>query len=186
MEAIVISGLPAAGKTVSAHAVSGRLGVPMIGGTDILKQMAMERGYKPGGEEWWDTSEGMRFLKERDSNHDFDKETDRRMTEIVKKGNVVVTSYTAPWIIKEGFKVWISASPGTRAERMAKRDRISVDESRKLITERDEKNRKLYMALYKIDFGRDIKPFHLVIESDKMSNEQVVNEILGAYKKRNK
>ena len=34
----------------------------MLGGTDILKQMAIERGYKPGGEEWWDTSEGMRFL----------------------------------------------------------------------------------------------------------------------------
>ncbi len=185
MEAIVISGSPASGKTVAAHAISGKLGVPMIGGTDILKQMAIERGYRPGGEEWWDTSEGMRFLQERKSNHDFDKETDRRMAETINKGNVVVTSYTAPWIIDEGFRVWISASKETRAKRMAMRDHMAEAEAARVIAERDEENRKLYMALYKIDFGHDTKPFHLVVETDNRSEEEVVQIILESFKKRN-
>ncbi len=186
MEAIVIAGSPASGKTVAAGAISRILGVPLVGGTDILKQMAIEKGYKPGGEEWWDSSEGMRFLEERKTNQEFDKETDRRMAEVIKRGNVVTTSYTAPWIIEEGFKVWISASKETRALRMAKRDHMDLAQATGVIAERDEKNRKLYMALYKIDFGHDTKPFHLVVETDNMTEDQVVNVILDNFKKRNK
>ena len=186
MEAIVIAGSPASGKTVTAGAISKALGIPLIGGTDILKQMAIDMGYKPGGEEWWDTSEGMRFLELRKTNQDFDKETDRRMAEIIKKGNVVVTSYTAPWIIKEGFKVWIAASKETRARRMAQRDHIVEGEAVGVIAKRDVENRKLYMALYKIDFGHDTKPFDLVVETDSRSTEEVVTIILDAFKKRKK
>jgi CMP/dCMP kinase len=185
MEAIVIAGLPAAGKTTAAWAISEKLRIPMVGGTDILKGMAIEKGYNPGGEEWWDTPEGLRFLKERASNHDFDKETDKRMTETVRRGDVVVTSYTAPWIVTEGFKVWIAADTETRASRMAARDHINIVAARGLIAERDEKNRKLYMSLYKIDFGNDTKPFHLVVQTDNISPEEVVQKILDAYKKRN-
>lgn len=186
MEAIVISGSPASGKTVAAEAIGRELGIKMMGGTDILKQMAIERGYKPGGSEWWDTSEGMRFLAERKTNHDFDRETDRRLAEIIKKGDVVVTSYTAPWIVKVGFKVWISASRETRAARMANRDHITFEKAAKIIAERDVENRKLYMALYKIDFGHDTKPFDLVVETDDQSEEQVVRIILDNFKKKRK
>jgi cytidylate kinase len=186
MEAIVISGSPASGKTALAHRLSEALGVPMLGGTDILKQMAMERGYKPGGEEWWDGPEGMRFLQERKTNHDFDRETDRRLAERIRQGNVVVTSYTAPWIIKEGFKAWLSASSETRAQRMAGRDHITVEEAMKAIIERDEENRKLYMALYKIDFGHDTKPFDIVVETDSKNEEEVARIILENFKKRKK
>ncbi len=184
MEAIVISGSPASGKTVAAREISKVLGIPLLGGTDILKQMALDMGYKPGGEEWWDSSEGMRFLTLRKTNQDFDKETDRRLAEIIKKGNVVVTSYTAPWIIKEGFKVWIAASKETRAKRMANRDHVELGEAVKVIAKRDEENRKLYMALYKIDFGHDTRPFDLVIETDSKTTEEVTQIILDAFKKR--
>lgn len=180
----MISGSPASGKTVAAAAISRALGVRMLGGTDILKQMAVDKGYRPGGEEWWDTSEGMRFLNERTANPEFDRETDRRMAEAIRKGDVVVTSYTAPWIIKEGFKVWISASRETRAERMANRDHIAVEAAAAVIAKRDEENRKLYMALYKIDFGRDTKPFDLVVETDDRDAEEVARIILDNFKKR--
>jgi cytidylate kinase len=186
MEAIVLAGSPASGKTVAAVAISKILGVPLVGGTDILKQMAIEKGYKPGGEDWWDKGEGIRFLEERKTNPEFDKETDRRMAKVIKKGNVVTTSATAPWIIEEGFKVWIAASKETRAVRMAKRDHMELTQAERVIAERDEKNRKLYMALYKIDFGHDTKPFHLVVETDNMTEDQVVQMILDNFKKRNK
>ena len=185
MEAIVLAGSPASGKTVAAKAISKILGIRMLGGTDILKQMAIEKGYKPGGDEWWDSGEGMRFLNERKSNSEFDKETDRRMEVAIKKGDVVVTSYTAPWLIKEGFKVWIAAGKETRALRMAGRDHIPIEEAEKVIAKRDEENRKLYMALYKIDFGHDTKPFDLVIETDDKTMEEVVKIILDTFKKRN-
>ena len=96
----------------------------------------------------------------------------------------MVTSYTAPWIIKEGFKVWISASRETRAKRMANRDHMPVEQAGKVIAERDEENRKLYMALYKIDFGHDTKPFDLVVETDDKSSGEVAQIILDNFKKR--
>jgi cytidylate kinase len=184
MEAIVIAGSPASGKTEAARNLGRRLGVRALGGTDILKEMAIAKGYKPGGDEWWDTSEGMRFLNERKTNPEFDRETDRRLAEIIKKGDVVVTSYTAPWIIKEGFKVWISATKETRARRMANRDHMGMAEAVVVIAKRDEENHKLYMGLYKIDFGYDTKPFDLIVETDNKTAEEVTNVILDNFKKR--
>lgn len=55
MQALIISGMPAAGKTVTAHAIAKKLGITSVGGGDVLKEMARERGYKITGEGWWDT-----------------------------------------------------------------------------------------------------------------------------------
>ena len=37
----------------------------LVGGGDILKEIAHEEGYNATGDDWWDTAEGMKFLKER-------------------------------------------------------------------------------------------------------------------------
>ena len=107
MEAIVLSGMPAAGKTTVAEIISKRKNFKVLGGGDVLKEMAESRGYKVTGKDWWDTEEGAKFLKERETNPNFDKEVDRRMREKIIAGNIVVTSYTAPWITDAGFKVWL-------------------------------------------------------------------------------
>ena len=53
MKAIIISGMPAVGKTTVSHKVARELGTPMVGGGDVLKEMAVVEGYTPGGEDWW-------------------------------------------------------------------------------------------------------------------------------------
>ena len=45
MEAIIISGKPAAGKTTVAQIIAERLHIKTIGGGDILKELALERGF---------------------------------------------------------------------------------------------------------------------------------------------
>ena len=182
MEAIILCGMPASGKTTAAQIVAKRLRIKMMGGTDILKQMARERGYKMTGDDWWDTEDGVKFLREREKNPDFDKETDRRLLKVVAKGNVVVTSYTAPWLSKKGFKCWLGASAQKRAQRMAKRDRIPIGRSIKSTRIRDRENRKLYKKLYGIDFGSDMKPFDLVIQTDSLTSAQVAALIIKGRK----
>jgi cytidylate kinase len=172
MEAIIISGLPAAGKTTVASIISKRLGIRMIGGTEILKEMAKERGYNPEGDDWWDTPEGMKFLKERSENPNFDKETDRRLIKIAEEGNVVITSYTLPWLTKVGFKVWLSASTDSREHRMSARDNVSVEDAAGVIKMRDVKNIKLYDDLYGIRMGEDLTPFDLVLDVNKITAEE--------------
>lgn len=182
MKAIIISSMPAAGKTELARIISTRLNVPMLGGTDVLKGMAIERGYKPGGEDWWDSEEGMRFLKERSTNPDFDKETDRRLKERIDQGNVVVTSYPAPWIMDDGFKVWLAASPEIRAERMATRDNKDIKEMKKVIAKRDRENKRLYKKIYNIEYGVDMRPFDIVVETDDKAAEQVADIVINEFK----
>lgn len=119
MEAIILSGMPAVGKTTVAGIVAKRLSLKFLGGSDILKEMAAELGYKITGEGWWDTEEGIRFSKERERIPDFDKRTDEMLVNKAKAGNVVMTSYTLPWICPHGIKIWLSGSVEKRAERMA-------------------------------------------------------------------
>lgn len=185
MEAIVLSGLPAAGKTTVAEIISKRLGFKILGGGDILKEMATDRGYKVTGKEWWDTQEGVKFAKERESNPNFDKEVDKRLAEKIAKGNIVVTSYTAPWITEDGFKVWLEGSVKNRTERMAKRDGTEVHQMKEIIRVRDTENKKLYKNLYNIDYGRDLTPFALIVDTNEIEPEKVAEIIIKKYKERN-
>ncbi len=154
----------------------------MLGGGEVLRKIASDAGYTPGGAGWWDSDEGMRFLGERENDQRFDREADRRMLERIKKGRVVMTSYTMPWLSKKGFKVWLDASKSVRATRMARRDGISAKLARRIIGERDAMNYRLYRRLYGIKLGRDKKPFDVIINTSGMTAGQVASDILKRIK----
>src|SRR5438105_4844950 len=99
----------------------------MYNGGDILKILAAEKGYSTRRDDWWDTTEAKKFMQERKSDPTFDKKVDKKLVEIVRRGSVVITSYTLPWLVKEEsvLKLWLRGSPENRAKRMANRDTIS-------------------------------------------------------------
>ncbi len=178
MKAIIISGMPAVGKTTVSKMVAKELGKPVVGGGDVLKEMAVEEGYIPGGDDWWDKGEGMKFLEERKRKSGFDKEVDARLIQKAKKGDVVITSYPVPWLTEDGLKVWLSGSVKSRAARMSKRDGISVSKCLDVLSIRDVENRKLYKKIYDIDFGRDMRPFDLLVDTETISEDKVAEIIL--------
>jgi cytidylate kinase len=178
MKAIVISGMPAVGKTTVSRKVAEVMKIQMVGGGDVLKEMAVEEGYTPGGEDWWDRGEGMKFLRQRKKSSDFDREVDARLIQKAKKGNVVITSYPVPWLTKDGLKVWLSGSAKSRATRMARRDSRPVSECRKVLSVRDEENYRLYKKIYGIEFGRDLRPFDLVVETDGIEEDTVAKIVI--------
>jgi CMP/dCMP kinase len=180
MKAIIISGMPAVGKTTVSRKVAESLKVPLLGGGDVLKEMAVEAGYIPGGDDWWDRGEGMKFLAERKRSSDFDKEVDLRLIQKAKKGGVVITSYPVPWLTNDGVKVWLAGSVKSRAARMSRRDGVSVTKCRQVLSVRDTENYKLYKKIYGIEFGKDLKPFDLVVETDSIDEERVA-EIVFRY-----
>ncbi|MGA2198798.1 MAG: AAA family ATPase [Nitrososphaerales archaeon] len=178
MDAIIMCGMPAVGKTTVAKIIASRLNVPLVGGGDILKEIALEDGYHATGDDWWDTAEGMKFLEKRKGSSKFDKEVDSRLLKKVDKGDVVITSYTVPWLTKKGIKVWLSGTPASRSIRMAKRDSSTPEECLMVIARRDEENYSLYKNLYKIEFGRDLSPFQLVVGTDGVAADKVAKEIM--------
>jgi cytidylate kinase len=186
MEALILSGEPAAGKTTVARILADRLSLKTMGGGDILKELAKEHGYSPTGDDWWDTKEGIEFLKKREIDPEFDIKADKIMKAKVEEGNIVLTSYTAPWISEKGFKVWLQCSAAKRAERMSKRDNTTHNESENAVHVRDKENYSLYKELYNIEFGKDLSPFHLIIDTSDKTPGQIAEIILTEYEKANK
>jgi len=170
---VVLSGMPSVGKTTAASAIAKRFHYKHVAGGDMLKEMAIERGYSPSGSDWWDTDEGMKFLAERRTNPDFDKEVDRKLIEYLKCGNTVITSYTVPWLCADGLKIWFSATQRNRAKRLAGRDGFSLAKALRIIRSRDSRNRALYSRIYGIKFGKDLSVFNYVIETDDLSAQEV-------------
>ena len=178
MKAIVLCGMPAVGKTTVARIIAAKLGLKLIGGGDVLKEIALEEGYNAVGDDWWDTEEGMKFMDERAGDPEFDKEVDKRLLARAKKGDVVMTSYTLPWLSKDGIKVWLSGTKRTRAERMAKRDDTTPEECAAVIDARDSENYALYKKLYGIGFGKDLSPFAVIVGTDGVPAAKVAEEVL--------
>ncbi len=177
-----MSGYPAVGKTTVARAVAKELGLRYLGGGEALQAVALRKGYSPTGGDWWDTEGGMAFLRERTKDPRFDKEVDEELLKAVAKGDIVITSYTLPWLTDKGLKFWLSASAENRARRMAERDSISYRAALKVVNQRDRENKKLYRALYGFEFGRDLSPFDFVVSTDRLGREQVIKVTLFIVK----
>jgi cytidylate kinase len=171
---IVISGWPAVGKTTIATELAKEFRLEIYNGGDILKMLAGEHGYSISGKDWWDTEDAKKFMIERKSNPCFDKEVDQRLVEIVKKGNVVITSYTLPWLVKDAIKIWLKGSQSNRAKRMAYRDNISFEDAKNIINLRDEDNIKIYHKTYGLNFGEDLTVFDFALNTDLISLEALI------------
>ncbi len=179
---ICISGFAATGKSTLGRRLAKALGVRYLSGGDGLKMLAVERGYRPGGKEWWETEEGLRFLEERMRNPEFDKEVDRKLLEEAEKGEVIIDSWVLPWLYKGGYNIWLKARLDVRARRMSKRSGVSVEEAEKIILKRDGESASLYRRLYGIELGKDFEPFHLVLDTSDLDEEAVFRIVFQAIR----
>ena len=173
-KSIVISGPPAVGKTTVAKGLANEFNLIYLSGGDVLKELAKEQGFKVDGDDWWDTEDGMKFLEQRETNSEFDKKVDEKLIDLFKKGGMVITSYTLPWLVDDGIKIWLDASHDSSSKRMQNRDNMSQKEAFEVTKERYDKNKALYKKLYDFDFGEDISVFNKIINTDNLSAEQVI------------
>ena len=174
IKSVIISGPPAIGKTTIAKGIGKEFGLRHLSGGDILKELAQDEGFDTGGDDWWDTSEGMSFLSHRQENSEFDKKVDAKLKKLFLEGNVVITSYTLPWIVEGGVKIWLAGSMENSARRMTVRDNLSKNNTIKIVQKRYNENRIIYKTLYGFKFGEDLSVFDKVIETNNLDAEQVL------------
>ena len=163
------------GKTTIAKGIAEEFGLTHLSGGDILKELAEEKGFKTGGDDWWDTQEGMNFLSQRQENSEFDKKVDDKLKKHFLDGNVVITSYTLPWLVEGGVKIWLEGSKENSAQRMTARDNLSKDSALEIVQKRYQENKKIYKALYGFEFGEDLSMFDKVIETDGLNASEVLD-----------
>ena len=171
---MIISGPPAIGKTTVAQGLAEEFNLNHLSGGDILKEMAEAEGFSSHGDDWWDTQDGMNFLEKRKINTDFDKKVDEKLQELFHQGNVVITSYTLPWLVNDGIKLWLSGSFVNSARRMKARDNVTELDALEVVKKRFEENKEIYKSLYNFEFGQDLSVFDKIINTDDLNAEQVL------------
>lgn len=170
---LCISGMAGTGKSTLSKRLAARYGLKYYSGGDALKALAAEEGYDTSSRGFWESPEGLKFLKRREEDSKFDKAVDEKLLELADKGNVLLDSWTMPWLVKSGFKIWLLASMKKRAERVAKRDKFTVEEAMRMLKEKESKTMAIYKQLYGFNLGEDYKPFDLVFDTDNLDSEEV-------------
>jgi cytidylate kinase len=170
---ICISGMAGTGKSTLAKKLAAKFGLRYYSGGDALKALAAEEGYDTSNRGFWESHEGLRFLEKREKDPKFDKAVDEKLLECAEEGNVLLDSWTMPWLANCGFKIWLLASMDKRAERVARRDELTVEETLAMLREKEAKTKAIYHQLYGFSLGEDFKPFDLVLDTDNLDAEEV-------------
>jgi len=170
---ICVSGMAGTGKSTVAKKLAKRYGLRYYSGGDALKELAVEEGYDASKIGFWESPVGIEFLKQRENDPKFDTTVDQKLLEQAKHGNVLLDSWAMPWLVKGGFKIWLMASIEKRAERVAKRDNLTVEKALEMLEEKESRTKAIFEKLYGFKLDEDFKPFHLVLDTDNMNADEV-------------
>jgi len=183
LRSVIISGPPAIGKTTIAKGLGEKFGLKYLSGGDVLKEMAKDQGFETGRDDFWDTEEGMSFLDIRKGNQGFDKQVDEKLKKLFLTEDVIITSYTLPWLVKDGVKIWLAGSHENSAKRMTMRDNITIHDALEIVKRRYDENKRLYKNLYGFNFGDDLSVFNKIINTDNLGPGQVLEQAIDAVEK---
>jgi cytidylate kinase len=176
---VCISGMAGTGKSTLAKKLAKKYKLRYYSGGDALKALAAEEGCNSSSRGWWESPEGLSFIKKREKNLKFDKAVDDKLLEYAQKGHVLLDSWTMPWLLKTGFKIWLVASIKKRAERIAKRDKIPINEALNVLKEKEAGTKTIYKKLYGFELGEDFEPFNLVLDTDNLDAGEVFQVLCG-------
>ncbi len=161
---ITVSGLPGSGTTSLARHLAEVCGYRLISAGEVFREMARERGL--------DLVDFGRIAEEDPA---IDHDIDRRQREIAEKeDDIIAEGRLSGWFVRNAdLKIWLEAPLSCRVERIFSRDTVRDIETALLLTrEREESEARRYRDYYSIDI-RDISPYHLVLNSEKFSVEEL-------------
>jgi cytidylate kinase len=180
---IIIFGLTGSGKSTMANMLGKELNLRVVHPSSILKELL--EGKKPDiknskeGTGFWESREGITLFKKRlDDKTPIDFICDQILLKEIKKGSLVMDSWTMPWLAKTGIKICLQATSATRSKRVAQRSNISIEKATQVLRMKDKETRKLY--LNRFDIKKDNQVFDLIIKTDHL----LPNEILLIIKRK--
>jgi cytidylate kinase len=125
------------------------------------------------GEGWWESPAGLDFLERRVKDPQFDREVDSRLLSYAKLGNVLLDSWTMPWLLEGGFKIWLMASFDKRVARVAVRDKLTFEQAFAVLEEKESQTKASYKQWDGFDLGEDFTPFNFILDTDNLNADQV-------------
>jgi CMP/dCMP kinase len=164
---IAVSSKSGCGNTTVSTLLSEKLGYPIINFT--FRQMAEERGV-----DFWT------FCRMAEDDYNIDRELDSRQVRMaMETENCILASRLAVWMLKDAdLKVYLTASPETRAKRIQKREGGSLEQRMQETVNRDARDSARYRVVYGIDNSHPEDVCDMVIATDDLNPEEIVSLIL--------
>jgi cytidylate kinase len=170
---IAIGGLHGTGKSTQARRLAASLGLRYVSAGHLFRKLAEEAGVSL--EE---------FSKMADEDPEIDKLIDELTKEEARKGGVVIDGALSAWMAeKADIKILLTSPLEARVERIAARDRITIEEARRRTLEREEMERSRFKRYYGIDI-LDTSVYDIVINTelfDVKSTARILKNIVYEY-----
>jgi cytidylate kinase len=168
---IAVSGKSGCGNTTIGKLVADRLGLSFINFT--FRNLAQERGIS--------FAEALRLAAIDDS---WDREIDRRQVQLARESNgCVLSSRLAIWMLEDAdLKVFLTASAGTRAARIVKREGGDFETVAAFTDQRDGQDHSRYTSLYNID-NDNYQFADMIIDTENLDPQAIAQLIIDAAEK---
>ena len=174
---ICISGMAGTGKSTLSKRLAEKYNLKCYSGGDALKELAKAEGYDVSCQGWWESPEGLNFLNERVNDPKFDKAVDAELLKYAKQGNVLLDSWTMPWLLRDAFKIWLETDVNVRTKRATKRDDLTFDDALIRVKLKDEQTQTIYKKLYGFNLGKDFEPFDFILDTNDLEAEEVFQTV---------
>ncbi len=177
---IIIFGLSGTGKSTLADELGRTLGLRVIHPSSILRDLLAGRApdiaHSQAGQGYWESAKGITAFQNRlRNNTPLDFVCDQILLEELKKGDVVIDSWSLPWLTDQGIKLCLKADLSTRVQRVAQRSGVRPETARRVIQLKDTETRKLYLKHKHFDIKKDHAVFSASLQTDNLS----IADVLG-------
>lgn len=184
---ILVCGFSGSGKSVLVESISKKFNLKVVHTSDILKQISLgvpleKINYKKTkmNKGWYEKS-NFDQLRKKDENIDI--LLDKFLLNMLKKEkDIVLDSWTLPYLSKKGLKIWLSADVKERAKRLSLRNKITIEDAFKHLKKKDSFSKKHFKNLYDFSLGKDLSVFDYVIDTNNKTIKDVEKEVFKIIK----
>jgi CMP/dCMP kinase len=172
---LTVGGLPGTGTTTLCRLLERALQLPYIYAGQLFREEAAARGM---------TLAEFNALAAEDPS--VDKELDLRQIELLRGGGVILEGRLAGWLAQRyeiaAFKVWLVCAEEERVRRLVQRDGDDPETQRRLMADREERERDRYARYYGADLT-DLEIYDLVLDSTGIAPDALRDAVLQAYER---
>lgn len=170
---ITVSGPPGSGTTSLSKHLSDKFSFKLISAGEVFRSLAAERGMNL-----------IEFGNLCESDPSVDKLIDEKQKEIGEaEDNIIIEGRLAGHMISNAdLRIWIAASPECRTRRIADREDVDFEASKRETIVREKSEAERYMKYYRIDIN-NLSVYDLVINSEKWGVEELASVVFTAIEK---
>ena len=174
---ITISGPPGSGKTTACNKLSEILGLKAVVFGKIFREMAAEKHLSL-----------IEFGALAEKDPSIDESIDSKILEIARENeDIILESRLSAYMLSRNnipaFKIHLWASPEVRMSRIGVREGQPLEDAIKETLQRQVSEAKRYKMYYDIDIN-DMSVYDLVVDTDKLDPDGVIDAILKAIEGR--